>query len=50
MRSGSLGGASGICSISNQFDRGHSLRLLAIGFMRHVELLECGEWLGRLMA
>ena len=47
MSSGSLGGVSGICSISNQFDGGHSLRLWGIGFMRHVEVLECGEWIVR---
>ena len=47
MKSGSLGGASAICSISNQFDRGHSLRLGGVGFMRHVELLGSGEWIGR---
>ena len=50
MRSVSLGGASGICSIFNQFDGGHSLRLEGIGFMRHVGLLECGGWIGKVVA
>ena len=42
-----MGGPSGICSISNQFDGGHSLRVWGIGFMRHVELLGRGERIGR---